>query len=138
MAAPLQLLTAEEAAQPNLPMPKPGLPQIGELVGAKPAVPGGPQIIIDKPAQNVGVHVPFPVRIRFVPRHGNKINLDSLEIYVLKLIRISLVSPLKPYLTSDGINVPEAQVPTGTYNIHIAVEDDHGHRSETTQTWTVR
>jgi hypothetical protein len=44
----------------------------------------------------------------------------------------------KPYLTAGRINVPEAQVPSGTYNIHLAVEDDHGHRSEMTQTWTIR
>jgi hypothetical protein len=138
VAAPLELLTAKEAAEPNLPMPKPGLLPVGEAAGAKPTLPGGPQIIIDKPAQNAAVQVPFPVKIRFVPSSGSKIKLDSLEIDVLKLIRISLVSRLKPYLTAVGINVPEAQVPSGTYNIHIAVEDDHGHRSETTQTWTVR
>jgi len=139
LGAPLELLTAKEASQPNLPMPKAGLPPIGELAGTKPPQPGAPKIIVVKPTQNVGgVHTPFPVKIQFVPTDGSKINLDSIEIDVLKLIKISLVSRLKPYLTTGGIDVPEAQIPAGTYNIHIAVEDNHGLRSETTQTWTIQ
>lgn len=138
VAAPLELITAKEAAQPNLPPTKGGLPPIGELVGSKPAVPNSPKIVVEKPAEGVGVHTPFPVKIRFVPSSGNKIDLNSLEIHVVKLIRISLLSRLKPYVTTRGIDVPETQIPTGTYSIHIAVADDHGHRNETTQTWTVQ
>jgi len=138
LAVPLELLTAKEAAQPNLPIPKADLPAIGELTSGKPPEPGAPKIIVEKPAQGVGVHPPFPVKIRFVPSSGHKIDLDSLEIDVLKLIKISLVSRLKPYVTASGIDVPDAQVPSGTYNIHIAVKDDLGHRSETTQTWTIQ
>jgi hypothetical protein len=136
-AAPLELLTAKEAAQPNLPLAKPDLPAIGELSSGKPPGPGAPKIIVEKPTQNAGVHTPFPIKIRFVPSSGHKIDLDALEIDVVKIIRISLVARLKPYVSPNGIDVPEAQVPSGTYNIHIAVKDDHGHRSETTQTWTV-
>ena len=88
-AAPLELLTAKEAAEPNLPLAKPGLLPVGEAAGAKPALPGGPQIIIDKPAQNGAVQVPFPVKIRFVPSSGYKINLNSLEIDVLNDQNIS-------------------------------------------------
>src|SRR5689334_2899907 len=76
LAAPLELLTAKEAAQPNLPIPKAGLPAIGELVSAKPPGPDAPKIIVEKPAQGVGVHRPFPVKIRFVLRSGHKIDLD--------------------------------------------------------------
>ena len=137
MAGPLVLLSAKEAAQVKLPAPKPGLLPIGEAGAAKPA-PGAPKIIVDKPAQNGSVHAPFAIKIRFVPSSGNKINLDSLEVDVHKLIKISLVSRLKPYLTSEGINVADAQIPSGTYNVHIALSDDHGHRTETTQTWMVQ
>ncbi len=137
MAGPLVLLSAKEAAQVKLPKSKPGLLPIGESAGAKPA-PGAPKIIVDKPTQNNGVHAPFTIKIRFVPSSGNKINLNSLEVDVRKVVKISLVSRLKPYLTPEGINVPDAQIPSGTYNIHIALADDHGHRIETTQTWMVQ
>jgi hypothetical protein len=135
VAGPLVLLSDKEAAQVKVPTPKAGLLAVGS--GAAKAAPGAPKIIVDKPTQNSSVHTPFTIKIRFVPSSGNKINLDSLEVDVHKLIKISLVSRLKPYLTSEGINVPEAQIPSGTYNIHIALADDHGHRLETTQTWMV-
>ena len=139
MAGPLVLLSPKEAAQVKLPPSKAGLLPIGESAGAKPA-PGAPKIIVDKPTQNTGggVHAPFTIKIRFVPSSGNKINLNSLEVDVRKVIKISLVSRLKPYLTAEGITVPDAQIPSGTYNIHIALADDHGHRIETTQTWMVQ
>src|SRR5262245_55480406 len=87
-AAPLQLLTAKEAATPDLPVPKGGTPS--DIFQVKPPVPGAPQIIVEKPAQGIGVKTPFPVKIRFVPNDGAKINLGSLEIDVVKLVRISL------------------------------------------------
>jgi hypothetical protein len=137
VAAPLELITAKEAAQPNLSIPKGGKSANGEIILGRPPVPGAPQIIVEKPEQGLGVNTPFPVKIRFVPTGGAKINVNSLEIDVLKLIKISLLSRVKPYATANGINVPEAQVPSGTYNIRIAVADDQGRRGETTQTWTV-
>jgi len=136
-AAPLELITAKEAAQPNLNISKGSKSANGEIIMGKPPVPGAPQIIVEKPEKGVGVNTPFPVKIRFVPTGGAKINLNSLEIDVLKLVKISLLSRFKPYSTSAGISVPEAQVPAGTYNVRIAVADDQGRRGETTQTWTV-
>ncbi|CAN5508736.1 hypothetical protein BH20VER3_BH20VER3_19430 [soil metagenome] len=137
-AAPLKLITASEAAQPNLSLPKGGKP--GGLAGvhSKKREPGAPQIIVEKPEQGAAVSTPFPVRVRFIPSSGAKINLRSFEIYVLKLIKISLLSRVKPYLTEKGINVPEAKVPSGTYNVQIAVADDQGRTGSTIQTWVVR
>ncbi|MGH8092883.1 MAG: hypothetical protein ACREIF_05365 [Chthoniobacterales bacterium] len=137
-AAPLELLTAKEAAEPNLPISKAGQP--GGLHGfySEKLVPGAPQIIVEKPEQGAGVATPFPVKIRFIPSGGAKINLDSLEIDVLKLIKISLLSRVKPYVSEKGINVPEAKVPPGTYNIRITVADDQGRLGSATRTWLVR
>lgn len=137
-AAPLELITASEAAGPNLSLPKGGRPAgLSGLHGRSPA-PGAPQIIVEKPEQGAAVSTPFPVRVRFLPSPGAKINLQSLKIDVLKLIRISLLSRVKPYLTERGINVPEAKVPPGTYNIEIAVADDQNRIGSTVQTWIVR
>ena len=70
-------------------------------------MPGGPQIIVEKPEQGSSVPTPCPVRVRFIPSPGAKINLQSLEIDVLKIIKITLLSRVKPYLNEKGINVPE-------------------------------
>jgi len=49
VAAPLELITAKEAAQPNLSIPKGAKSANGEIIMGKPPVPGAPQIIIEKP-----------------------------------------------------------------------------------------
>jgi hypothetical protein len=137
-AAPLELITASEAARPNLAISK------GDTSGERSGfhgsspMPGGPKIVVEKPEQGTSVPTPFPVRIRFVPSAVAKINLQSLEIDLLKLIKISLLSRVKPYLSEKGINVPEAKVPPGTYNIEIAIADDKGRVGSTIQTWNVR
>jgi len=140
-AAPVQLLTAEEAAQPNLPAGSKAGPVSGAKrfnSGTTALVSGAPQILVETPAGGSPVTTPFPVKIHFVPSTGAKINLDSLKVEVLKLVPISLLSRVKPYLTAAGINVPEARIPSGIYNVRIAVADDQGREGSTVQTWTVR
>lgn len=137
-AAPLQLITPKEAAGPNLSISKDDTSGNRYAFHGRSPMPGGPQIIVEKPEQGASVATPFPVHIRFVPSQGAKINLQSLEIGVLKMIKISLLSRVKPYLTEKGINIPEAKVPAGTYNIEIAIADDQGRIGSTIQTWNVR
>ena len=84
------------------------------------------------------VATPFPVKVRFVPTAGAKIALNTFKIEVLKLIPISLLSKVKPYLTASGINVPEAKIPSGQYNIRIAISDDKGREAIALQTWVVK
>lgn len=139
-AAPVELLTSAEAMQPNLPMGKDGQPTEGRIARTESRttpLPGAPQIVVDMPLPGIGVTAPFPVKIRFIPAAGAKINVDSLKVDVLKMVPISLLSRVKPYLTPTGINVPEAKIPAGTYNLRIVVADDQGREGSTLQTWTV-
>jgi hypothetical protein len=142
-AVPVELLTPAEAAQPNLPAVGDGNPITGNQslkLNSGPVIPatGAPQILVETPTGGAAVTAPFPVKIRFVPSAGSKINLDSIKVEVLKIVPISLLSRVKPYLTAAGINVPEAKIPAGTYNVRIAVADDQGREGSTVQTWTVR
>ena len=141
-AAPVVLLTKSEASRPDAP-PKADIPSApGTAVekaepGTAP-VPGAPQIVVDMPEPGTEVAAPFPVKIRFVPSAGARIKLDTLKIEVLKLIPISLLSRVRPYLSAAGINVPEARIPSGNYNVRIAVADDQGREGMTVQVWTVK
>jgi len=137
-AAPIELLTAQEAAQPELPMIKD--PTNGKLsaAGDKTPVPGGPAILFDMPVPGTPVATPFPVKVRFVPTGDAKVLTDTLKIEVLKLIPISLISKVKPYLTAEGINVPEAKIPAGRYNVRVAISDDKGREGVALQTWVVK
>jgi hypothetical protein len=136
---PVELLTASAAAQPNAPAGSEG--REGErLFNATTAipVPGAPQIVVEMPTTGAAVTTPFPVKIHFVPSSGAKINVDSVKVEVLKMIPISLLSRVKPYMTAAGIFVPEAKIPAGSYNVHIAIADDQGREGSVVQTWTVR
>ncbi len=62
---------------------------------------------------------------------------EAANFYV-SVFKNSLLSRVKPYLNEKGINVPEAKVPPGTYNIEIAIADDQGRVGLTIQTWIVR
>ena len=136
-ARPVQLLTATEAAQPDGPRSSgPGRSAIDGLQKPETVV-GAPQILVDTPESGGEVSAPFPVKIRFVPSAGAKINVSTVRIEVLKLVPISLLARVKPYLTAAGINVPEAKIPAGTYNVRVAVADDQGREGTTVQTWVV-
>jgi hypothetical protein len=138
VAKPVQLLTAFEAAQPDLPPSKTESPSAPFQKSEIAPVAGAPQIVVDTPEAGAQVATPFPVKIRFVPSAGSKINVSSVKIEVLKLVAISLLSRVKPYLSAAGINVPEAKIPAGTYNVRVAVADDQGREAETVQTWIVK
>lgn len=141
LATPVELLTSAEAAQPNLPAGKSAASSVERIARSDDHtlhVAGAPEIVVDTPTQGIGVTAPFPVKIRFIPSAGAKINVDSLKVDVLKMVPISLLSRVKPYLTPTGINVPEAKIPAGTYNLRIVVADDQGREGTVLQTWTVR
>ena len=127
----VELLTAVEAAKPDAPAEQPGLEPVA-------TGPNAPQIIVEKPTTGGPTTAPFPVKIRFVPAAGAKINLDSLKIDVLKVVPISLLSRMKPYLTAVGIDLPEAKIPAGTYKVRIVVADDQGREGSSIQSWTIR
>jgi len=137
-AAPVELLTPQEAAQLELPTIKD--PKTGKLSapGDKTSVPGAPAIFFDMPVPGTPVATPFPVKVRFVPAGDAKVLIDTLKIEVLKLIPISLIAKVKPYLSAEGINVPEAKIPSGKYNVRVAISDDKGREGVALQTWVVK
>jgi hypothetical protein len=130
--APVELLTAKQAALPDPAEPK--LPPIAE----KALTPGAPSIVFDTPQPGNTITSPFPVKVRFVTTDGAKALPETLKIYVLKMAPISLLSKVQPYLTSAGINMPEAALPSGKYNVRVAIADDKGRQGTMEGTWIVK
>jgi hypothetical protein len=137
-AAPVELLTPQEAAQPDLPVVKDPVTGKFALAGDKAPVAGAPAILFDTPSPGAPVVTPFPVKIRFVPGSDAKIALNTLKIEVLKIVPISLLSKVKPYLTASGITVPEVQFPTGQFNIRVAISDTKGREGVVQGTWVIK
>jgi hypothetical protein len=129
-AAPLQLLTPKQAAQPNQAHSK--LPPIA----IKDA--GSPDIRFETPRPGTATSAPFAVKVKFVAADGAKIRPETLKIQVLKVVPISLNSMVKPYVSAAGINIPEATIPAGKYDVRVVVADTKGREGEAVGTWVVK
>jgi hypothetical protein len=129
-AAPIELLTPKQARQPG----RTKTPAIS----AKAPDPGAPVIVFDKPSPGASVAAPFPVKVRFITSGGAKIAMDTVKVDVLKVVPISILSKVKPYLTTPGINLPEASIPSGKYDVRILVSDAKGRQGEAEGTWVVK
>ena len=89
----------------------------------------GPDIIPIYPAVKSGaIQSPFDFRVRF-KAHGNAtIDLDSVIVIYKRDPPIDLTARLRPFVKSDGIDMPNAEVPAGSHRIVIFVEDSVGRK----------
>lgn len=98
----------------------------------------GPQISVLSPKPNAkGVSSPLHFQVKFVARGGAKIDLDSVRVVYLKQPMVDLTDRLKQFTKTDGIDVDEAEVPSGTHSIKIDVKDSEGRAGSTVLTFNV-
>ena len=125
---PVTLITQDEANEPNGNPPK--LTKTRSILA--------PKINVIEPAGNPINGTTFRVKIGFSPGPDAQIDVGSLKLDVLKVIRLSIVDRVKDYVSPSGIDVPRAQVPRGNYTIEIAVSDTKGRTARMRQNWDVR
>lgn len=112
-ADPLVLITAEEAAQPD-PAVSRG-PRFRE---------DGPLIEMKSPEHDAAYAAPMTLEARFTPgERGDAVDMETLKVSYVKLIKIDVTDRLKEFVTADGIVVPEADVPAGKHTFEIYIED---------------
>jgi hypothetical protein len=119
------LITPEEAAQPAAPegmIPPPsGKPfDIG-----RDAPDTGPIIDLVKPEEGSSRPAPMEVLVRFTPRSA-PVDLSTLAVSVVKLISIDITDRVRPYTSTEGINIPDAKLPSGKHTVRISVGDAEG------------
>ena len=85
----------------------------------------GPQIEILKPADGGRVPSPVEVAVRFVPRL-DAVDLASLKVSIVKFITIDITDRIRPYATAEGIQLKEANIPSGKHRVRITVSDKAG------------
>ena len=112
------VVTSQEAALPVSPASKAGR-----------SITRGPAIRQVSPASAVAPNQPFALKVEFAGRGGEKINASSAQIMVLRGNNVDVTSRLKPYITVNGIEIPNAMVPAGTYVLQVAVSDAGGRQS---------
>jgi len=109
----LNLITAEEAAQPDAPIPRGiKLTTIQEK---------GPQIKIYSPNPDEPLRIPFLMDITFEASSDKTIDFDSLSIKYLKLIAIDLTGRMKPYLNGNRLLVKDLKVPQGKHRLQFSI-----------------
>jgi hypothetical protein len=118
-AAAIQLVTEQEAALP--PDRLPGL----ELRGSPTRRPSA---VIVSPPPNAGVmKSPVSFKVKLQAHGGAKIDPDSIVVTYKKTPEIDITQRIMPFITADGIDVPDAEVPPGTHAFRIELKDNEGH-----------
>ncbi len=112
------LVTGQEAALPPATTSKAGR-----------SITRGPAIRQVSPASAVAANQPFDLRVEFAGRGGEKINPASAQVLILRGNNVDVTSRLKPFITANGIAMPNAMVPPGTYVLQVAVSDAGGRQS---------
>ena len=126
---PVELITPEESA---LPEADPSTWHIeAGLTGRE-----GPAIEVVSPKLDKACRSPLPLKIRFVPRENREVDLSTLRVEYLKFFTIDITSRVRPYATKEGIEVPEAKLPSGTHTIRVHIGDVSGAITE--RIFTVR
>jgi hypothetical protein len=118
-AAAIQLVTEQEAALPPDRMPA------LELRGSPTRRPSA---VIVSPPQSAGVvKSPVSLKIKLQAHGGAKIDPDSIVVTYKKTPAIDITQRIMPFITADGIDVPDAEVPPGTHEFRIELKDKDGH-----------
>jgi len=135
----VMLLTPEEAAQEDaredsgLPDAGPAaLPAVGRshrmerrLIVPESNIPG-PELQVIAPKIEKTYSSPLKIQVKFVPRDGTQVDLSSLKVECLKFLSINITDRIKEYVNNLGINVENADLPSGTHKIRITLGDTGG------------
>ena len=126
-SATLDLLTEEEAAQP-------AAKSYGFSSRER---SDGPIIEVENPTLDAEEGKLTALRIKFAPKAGEGVNLETLKVECLKQKNIDLTLRIKPYAKNDGIYVEKFKMPAGSYHFRVGVGDYQGRFSEKEFTVTV-
>jgi len=96
-----------------------------------------PTITLETPVKPVVAHKPFELKIELKAHGGATIDPAKIHVTYLKEPSIDLTQRLRPFVTADGIDMPDAEAPAGDHPLRIDVEDSDGRDSHTIITLAV-
>ena len=124
-----QLITPEEAALPAGPVP-------GFQLRGSPT--RRPNVTIIWPPPTAGVlHSPLNVKLQFRAFGGAVIDPNSVVVTYLKTPAIDITQRIMPFISADGINISQAEVPPGKHQFWIELKDNDGRIGATEFTFQV-
>ena len=112
-----ELITEEEAALEDMPNPV-----YFEITRTE----GGPFIEVLSPEAGKPYKSPVNIKVKFVPSSAFDIDIASFKAEYMKFIAIDLTPRVKDYVSKEGIDVPDAKLPSGRHTIRLSVGDVNG------------
>ncbi len=112
---PVVLITADEAKLPRQP---------DADLSFRAGISRGPAIDLLSP--KASIQSPVHLQLKFVAHGGAQIDQGSLKLVDLTNPTVDLTGRVKDFAHSDGVDVPEAEIPPGTYSIHAEIKDNDG------------
>jgi len=113
------LITANEAAQP---------PSSDVRMNVR-GITRGPSVEQILPSPVVAAHSPLELKIKFTAHNSAKIDPSDVKVIYEKQTPIDLTDRLRKFTSSDGIDMPEAELPPGAHLLRIEVKDSLGRKS---------
>lgn len=110
------LITAEEAKRPP-----------AAALTFRAGISRGPgiELLSPKPSEKPIVS-PVHLQLKFEGHGGAQIDENSFKLVDACNPPVDLTDRIKEFTKSTGIDVPEAEIPPGTYTIHAEIKDSDG------------
>ena len=122
------VITPEEAAQPDAPPETP--PPIKLRTRGTTTPEGlGPKVEMISPPEGKPTSTPLTLWVKFTPNVA-PIDLESLKVKLVKVIKIDITDRLRPFVTPEGINIPDAKFPSGKFRVKLTLADVKGNFTE--------
>ncbi len=112
-----QLITPEEAALPAGQVP--GLQLRGSPTRR-------PNVTVISPSSVGVLHSPLNFKLQFRAFGGAVIDPNSVVLTYLKDPAVDITQRIAPFISADGINIPQAEVPPGNHQFWIELKDNDG------------
>ena len=86
-----------------------------------------PNIIVVSPPPSAGlVHSPLDLKLQFHAFGGGEIDPGSVVVTYLKQPAIDITQRITPFITADGVDIPQAEVPPGKHQFWVELKDKSG------------
>jgi hypothetical protein len=108
------LIKSEEAALPTS-------TNVPKTASGTRALTRRPDIFLVSPARPVSS--PFDLRLKFQAHGGSSIKPESFHLIYLKNPVVDLTARVRPFVTPNGVDMPEAEAPAGTHMIEARISD---------------
>ena len=92
----------------------------------------GPGVEQVSPSPERGMPSPLPFKIKFIARNNVAIDPASVTVTYLKAQPVDLTDRIKKHLSTDGIDMANAELPPGTHHLQIRLKDKQDRTSTAT------